>query len=130
MKAGRFTEEQIMGMLREQEAGAKMADLCCRHGVSSATFYTWKAKFGWFEVSEAKQMKGLESENARLKQLLADAMRNNAALKDLLVKHCEARCQARGCRPPSFCVCGERAAGVFGSWSGSDLGALPQQQAR
>lgn len=73
-------------MLRDQEAGAKTADLCRRHGISSATFYAWKAKFGGMDVSEAKRLKSLEDENAKLKRLLADAMLDNSVLKDLLAK--------------------------------------------
>jgi putative transposase len=86
MKRSRFTEEQIIGILREQEAGAATADVCRRHGVSSATFYKWKSKYGGLEVSEAKRLKALEDENGRLKRMLADAMLDNAALKDLLGK--------------------------------------------
>jgi putative transposase len=86
MKRSRFMEEQIIGILREQEAGAATADVCRRHGVSSATFYKWKAKYGGLEVSEAKRLKALEDENGRLKRMLADAMLDNAALKDLLGK--------------------------------------------
>ncbi len=86
MKRSRFTEEQVIGILREQEAGAATADVCRRHGVSSATFYKWKAKYGGLEVSEAKRLKTLEDENGRLKRMLADAMLDNAALKDLLGK--------------------------------------------
>ncbi len=86
MKRSRFSEEQIIAILREQEAGAKTADVCRRHGISTATFYAWKAKYGGMEVSEAKRLRALEDENARLKKLLADAMLDNVALKDLLSK--------------------------------------------
>jgi putative transposase len=86
MKRKRHTEEQIIAILKEHEAGAKTADVCRKHGVSEATFYNWKAKYGGLEVSEAKRLKAMESENARLKKLLADAMLDNAALKDLLTK--------------------------------------------
>ena len=85
-EGSRFTEEQIIGVLREQEAGVSTADVCRKHGISSATFYGWKAKFGGLEVSEAKRLRQLEDENAKLKRLLADAMLDAAALKDLLSK--------------------------------------------
>ena len=84
MKRSKFTEEQIDGILREQEAGGKTADVCRRHGVSSATFYAWKARYGGLEVSDAKRLEALEEENGKLKRLLAAAMLDNTALKDLL----------------------------------------------
>ena len=86
MKRLRFTEEQIIAVLREQEAGMKTAEVCRKHGVSEATFYKWKAKYGGLEVSAAKRLRALEDENGRLKRMLADAMLDNAALKDLLGK--------------------------------------------
>lgn len=86
MKRKRFSEEQIIGVLKEHEAGAKTADLCRKHGISEATFYNWKSKFGGMDVSEAKRLRSLEGENAKLKRLLAEAMLDNAALKDLLSK--------------------------------------------
>ena len=86
MKRTRFTDEQIIGILAEHEAGAKCADLCRKHGMSEGTFYNWKAKFGGMTVSEAKRLKGLEDENAKLKRLVADVMLDNVVLKELLGK--------------------------------------------
>jgi putative transposase len=86
MKRSRFSEEQIIAILKEQEAGVPTADVCRRHGVSSATFYKWKAKFGGLEVSEAKRLRQLEDENAKLKKLLAEAMLDNAMLKEITAK--------------------------------------------
>ena len=86
MKRSKFTEEQIIGVLREQDAGATTAEVCRRHGISSATFYAWKSKYGGMEVSDAKRLKAVEEENAKLKRLLADSMLDNVALKDLLAR--------------------------------------------
>ena len=86
MKRNRFSEEQIIGILKEHEAGISVSELCRKHGVSDASIYKWKAKFGGMDVSEAKKLRGLEDENAKLKRLLADAMLDNVALKDLLGK--------------------------------------------
>jgi putative transposase len=103
MKPSRFTEEQIIGILREQESGTATADVCRRHGISSATFYKWKAKFGGLEVSDAKRLKALEDENAKLKKLLAEAMLDNAMLKAVASK--------KWCRPPR----GERPSLICGA---------------
>lgn len=86
MKRSRFSEEQIIAILKEQEAGVSVADLCRKHGVSDASIYKWKAKFGGMDVSEARRLRALEDENAKLKRMLADAMLDNVALKDLLGK--------------------------------------------
>jgi len=86
MRKSRFTEEQIIAILAEQERGEQTNEVCRRHGISSATFYKWKAKFGGMDVSDARKLKTLETENARLKRLLAEQMLDNTILKDLLGK--------------------------------------------
>ncbi len=101
MKRARFTEEQIIGVLKEHEAGAKTADLARKHGISEATLYNWKAKYGGMDVSEAKRLKQLEDENAKLKKLLADQMLEASALRELLAKNSRARRKARSCRASS-----------------------------
>ena len=86
MKRSRFSKEQIIGILREQEAGVKVSDLCRKHGISEPTFYAWKSKFGGMSVPDARRLKQLEEENARLKKLLAEAMLDNAVLKDITAR--------------------------------------------
>ncbi len=86
MKRSRFTEEQIIAILREQEAGVATAEVCRKHAISSATLYAWKAKYGGLEVSQARKLKALEEENARLKKLLAEAMLDMAVLRDVTAK--------------------------------------------
>jgi putative transposase len=80
----RFTETQIIGVLKEAEAGKKVADLCRQHGISEATYYNWKAKFGGMSISDAQRLKALEAENGQLKRLLAESILDNAALKDIV----------------------------------------------
>ena len=86
MRGSRFKEEQIIAILREQEAGVTTADVCRKHGISSATFYKWKAKYGGLDVSDARRLKALEDENARLKKLVADLSLDNVMLKDIASK--------------------------------------------
>jgi putative transposase len=86
MKRSRFSEEQIIAILREHEAGMKTDDVCRKHGISSATFYKWKAKYGGMDVSDARRLRALEDENSKLKKLLAETMLDNAILKDIAAK--------------------------------------------
>jgi len=87
MRKSRFSEEQIVGIIQEYAAGAKVSELCRRHGMSDATFYKWKAKYGGLQVNEVKRLKDLEAENGKLKKLLAETMLDNDALKGLLAKN-------------------------------------------
>ncbi|GBQ66780.1 transposase [Ameyamaea chiangmaiensis NBRC 103196] len=87
MKRSRFTQDQIIGILKEHQAGASAADLCRRYGISDATFYTWRSKYGGMEVSEARRLKALEEENAKLKRLLAESVMDVSTLKELLAKN-------------------------------------------
>jgi putative transposase len=113
MKRSRFSEEQIIAILKEQEAGMKTADLCRKHGISGATFYKWKSKYGGLDVSEARRLRVLEDENAKLKKLLAETMLDNAVLKDLSSKNGNARRKAFGRRACPGGLRAERASGVF-----------------
>jgi putative transposase len=87
MKRSRYTQEQIIGILKEHQAGLSAQDLCRKHGISDATFYKWRAKYGGMEVSDAKKLKALEDENRKLKKLLAESMLDTATLKEMLEKN-------------------------------------------
>lgn len=87
MRKSRFSEEQIIGILKEHQAGLGAAEICRRHGISDATFYKWRSKYSGMEISDAKRLRGLEEENAKLKRLLADAMLDVSTLKDMLGKN-------------------------------------------
>lgn len=130
MRRSRFTEEQIIAILREQEGGIRTADVCRKHGISGATFYKWKSKYGGLDVSEARRLKVLEDENARLKKLLAEAMLDNTMLKDIASKNGNARRQTGGRGSPLRHAWGEPAPGVFCDRGGSDLGALSLASSR
>ena len=87
MKRSRFSDEQVIAVIKENEAGAKVDELCRKHGISSATFYAWRKKFGGMEASDAKKLRELEAENTRLKRIVADQMLDMSAMKELLQKH-------------------------------------------
>jgi putative transposase len=87
MRKSRFADEQIIGILKEHHAGLSAVDLCRKHGISDATFYKWRAKYGGMDVSDAKKLKALEDENAKLKRLLAESVMDNATLKEMLTKN-------------------------------------------
>lgn len=111
MKRNRFTQEQIIGVLWEHEAGAKATDLARKHGISEATLYNRKVKYGGLDVSEARRLKTLEDENGKLKRLLADAVLDASVLRELLAKNGRARRQAGSCRSSAGQVPDERALG-------------------
>ncbi|ARW18458.1 Insertion element ISR1 10 kDa protein A3 [Gluconacetobacter sp. SXCC-1] len=124
MKKARFTQERIIGILKEHQVGATAADLCRRHGISDATFYTWRSKYGGMEVSEARRLTALEEENTKLKRLLAESVMDVSTLKACWQKTRDARFAAgrRGLRDP-----GERlfaATGLPAYWHGSEDLAL------
>lgn len=87
MRKSRFSEEQVIGILKEHQAGLAVAEICRRHGISDATFYTWRSKYGGLEVSEARRLKALEEENRKLKKLLAEQMLDVATLREMLAKN-------------------------------------------
>jgi putative transposase len=120
----RYTEEQIIGIPQEQEAGAAVAELCRKPGMSDATFYKWKSKYGGLEVSEAKRLRAREAENTKLKRRLADAMLDSAALKDLLGKNGDAHRMPGSGGSFARRVRDERAAGVSSGCGGSIKRAL------
>ena len=124
MKRARFSEEQIIGILRENEAGAKAGELARKHGVSEGTIYAWKAKFGGMSVSDAQRLRTLEEENGKLKRLLAEAMLDKAALNELLANG-RARRDAPRRRPSPDNVRDQRAAGLLNHQGGPQDGALP-----
>lgn len=126
----RLTAEQIIGMLKEQEAGATMGDVCRRHGISPATFYRFRAKYGEMGVSDARRLKTLEDENARLKELLAEQMIDNAILKDVAAKNGDARCEADGGGSCLHGACGEPASAVPGLEDRPLGGALHKHPSR
>jgi putative transposase len=125
MKRARFTEVQIIAVLKEHEAGANTADLARKHGISEATLYNWKAKFGGMDISEAKRLKQLEDENARLKKLLAEQMLDAAAMRELLSKNGRARRAARCRRASSGRHGSVGTSGLQYRWGGSEDGPLP-----
>ena len=125
MKRARFTEEQIIAVLKEHEAGAKTADLARKHGISEATLYNWKAKYGGMDVSEARRLKALEEENAKLKKLLAEQMLDAAALRELLSKNGRARRQTRRSGAPAGHDGPVGTAGLLDRQRGPDHDPLP-----
>jgi len=126
MKRARYSEEQVIGILHEHDAGVKYTDLCRKHGMSQGTFYAWKSKYGGMTVSEAKRLRALEDENAKLKKLLAEQMLDAAAMRELLAKKIgKARRQARSGRASAGRAGLVGAPGLPDCRRGSQDGALP-----
>jgi len=127
MKRSRFGEEQMIAVLKEQEAGMPTADVCRRHGISSATFYKWKSNYGGLEVSDdARRLRQLEQENAQLKKLLAGSMLDNAMLREISAKSSDARCRAwteRRCATSAAALTTLRRGHVSGNWPASAAGS-------
>jgi putative transposase len=119
MKRSRFSDQQIIGVLKENEAGAKVDELCRRHGISSATLYAWREKFGGMEVSDARRLRELERENAKLKRLLADQMLDNAAMRELLAKTGDAHGKAQSRGLSTKRTRSERATQLSARWPGT-----------
>ena len=124
MKRKQFSEEQIIKVLAEGEAGATGKEVCRRHGISEQTFYRWKSKYGGMTVSEAERLRELEAENRKLKQLLGEAHLDNAALKELLSKNWEARRETRGCAASGRSGPAQSAAGRQSGWYASICSAV------
>ena len=129
MKRSRFSEEQIIAVLKEQEAGKAMANVCRRHGISLATFCKWKSRYGGLEVSEARRLRQLEQEIERLKKLLADSMLDNAMLKEISAKNSSTPCHAAGGGSSPGGLRSEPGSCLRGAGRGPDHGALRQSSA-
>ena len=126
MKRSRFGEEQMIAVLKEQEAGMPTADVCRRHGISPVTFYKWKSNYGGLEVSDARRLRQLEQENAQLKKLLAGSMLDNAMLREISSKKFDARCRAAGGGSSPGGLRSEPASRLRGAGRGPNDGALHQ----
>ena len=120
MRKSRFSEEQIIGLLKEHQAGLPVAEICRRHGISDATFYTWRSKYGGLEISEAKRLKALEEENRKLKKLLAEQVLDAATLREMLARTSDAQLEEAGSD------LGHRAEGLRAAANVRAVGAAPK----